>query len=157
MLHGGAWERTPWEIGTYGDLDDQLAWLYLDANLQPRAEFEFQLIPSLADDVFLLCRILGRRTIETQIGRLRGALDCLYVVDYGVAVVFDQEPVGYFRLVDYGIVTYVPDVGPVQCLERRFEVPGTLPSDPIRRAGDTWLDIIDTGLPAQAHSRVEAR
>ena len=147
ILHGGAWEKTLWEIGTYGDLDDQLAWLYLDADLQPRTEFEFQLIPALADDVFLLCRILGRTTIDTRIGRLRGALECLYVVDYGVAPYFDGEVAGYFRLVDYGVVTYVPDVGPVRCLERRFEGPGTTPGDPVRRAGDTWLDIFETGFP----------
>ena len=157
MLHGGAWEKTHWDIGTYGDLDDQLAWLYLDANLSPRSEFEFQLVPSLADDVFLLCRILRRTTIDTQVGRLHYAIECLYVVDYGVAQVFDQQGVGYFRLVDYGIVTYAPDLGPVQCLERRFEGPGTLPGDPLRRAGDTWLDLLETGLPVAARSAMEAR
>jgi hypothetical protein len=157
ILHGGAWEKTLSGIGTYGDLDDQFSWLYLDATLLPRSEFHFQLVPSLADDVYLHCRILQRTTINTRIGRLRGALECLYVVDYGVAPIFDQETPGYFRLIDYGIVTYAPFVGPVQCLERRFEAPGTPIGSLERRAGDTWLDIFGTGLPEESRSTSEAR
>jgi hypothetical protein len=156
MLHGGAWEKSLSKIGTYGDLDDQLAWLYLDANLTPRSEFEFQLVPSLADDVFLLCRILRRTAIDTQIGRLNYAIECLYVVDYGVVglVSDDGEPLGYFRPVDYAIVTYAPNVGPVRCLERRFEWPAG--PDPLaRRAGDTWLDLVGTGLPVPSTSARE--
>jgi len=125
LIHGYAWERTDGRIGTYGDLDQLLAYKFLDANLLPGHEFTHQLVPSLADDVFLHCRILRRFCYRTPLGTFRNAIECLYAIDYGIAVVDGIDGAdGYYRLFDYGTVIYAPYVGPVYSYERNLVQPG---------------------------------
>lgn len=144
LLHGGAWEKSATAIGTYGDVDSLLGWKFLGAEPSVRSEFKFQLVPYIADDVFLLCRILRSTSVETAAGRFLGAVECLYLVDYGVSEAVGSEgiPLWSFRYFEYGTVTYVPDVGPVACLERRPEFPSRILQDVGPRiAGDTRLDL----------------
>ena len=130
FLHGGAWEITEDHIGLYGDIDRLLAWKFLERDLSVGHEFKHQLVPSLADDVFLHCKILQRRIAGTATGIFDNALVCLYAIDYGIAVVHTLNPLDddYYRIFDYGTVTYVPGIGPVECCERLLNdvSPGSL-------------------------------
>jgi hypothetical protein len=120
FIHGGVWEKTTQWIGTYGDRDQRLAWKFLTNDLRPGSEFTYQLVPSFADDIFLHCRIVRERNAVTAIGVIRHALECLYLVDYGISIATDPEghPLGYARRFSYGRVVYAPTVGPVYCFER---------------------------------------
>lgn len=120
LLHGYVWEKTDEWIGTYGDVDLLLAWKFLEADLSPGHEFTHQLVPGLADNVFLHCRILGETSIETEALDFEMALECLYLIDYGITwyASIGGEPIGCCRMFDYGTVTYVPEVGPVSSYER---------------------------------------
>ena len=85
FVHGYAWRKTSDWIGTFGDIDTLLAWKFLDAELSPGHEFIHRLVPGLALDVYLHCRVLRRLSIRTPMGNFIGALECIYMVDYGVA------------------------------------------------------------------------
>ncbi len=125
LIHGYAWERTSDWIGTYGDLDQLLAYKFLEANLLPGHEFTHQLVPSLADDIFLHCRVLRRFFYRSALGHHRYAVECLYAIDYGIATVDGTGGnKGYYRLFDYGTVIYAPSKGPVYCYERNLVQPG---------------------------------
>jgi hypothetical protein len=122
LIHGGAWKKTLSWIGTYGDLDQLPAWKFLSSDLRAGAEFTHQLVPALADDVFLRCRIQSRVNERTAIGTFRKSLDCWYIVDYGVLEVTDMNnnTFGYARVYDCGRVIYSPTVGPVYSFEADF-------------------------------------
>ncbi|HET9252420.1 MAG TPA: hypothetical protein VFP58_09900 [Candidatus Eisenbacteria bacterium] len=119
-LFGYAWTKTSQYIGSYGDLNTSLSWKYLEANLEPGHEFTLQLVPDLADNVFLHARVLRERTVTTVLGDHPSAIDVLYMVDYGVNEVFDSQmnAIGYAHSYDYGTITYAPFVGPVATYER---------------------------------------
>ena len=120
LIHGGVWEKTSSWIGTYGDIDALLAWKFLTDNLRPGSEFTFQLLPSMADNIYLHCRIDRQLTVKTAVGDLKKAIDCLYLVDLGNSQVFNPTggSQGYARGIIYGRVIYAPSVGPVYCHER---------------------------------------
>jgi hypothetical protein len=139
LVHGRAWEKTSEYIGTYGDLDQLLAWKFLESNLEVSHEFTFQLATSLADDIFLHCKILRTLTAETAIGSFKNSIECLYAVDYGIYYM----PGGYRRPFDYGTVIYSPGVGPVYSYERIFLFAG----DPVTLGiGDLELKLIESNL-----------
>ena len=131
FLFGYAWEKTDEYIGSYGDLNTELAWKYLVADLGPGSSFTMQLVPDLADDVFLHAVVLGRHPSSGDDREFRRPLQVLYLVDFGVASATDVygNVTGYYRVYSYGTVTYVPGVGPVASYERAFVSPG-LPLDP---------------------------
>jgi hypothetical protein len=122
FLFGYAFEKTREYIGSYGDLNLDLSWKYLESNLQPGSEFSMQLVPDLADNVFLHVRVLRELTASSALGNLPRAIEVLYVVDYGVSEATDDlgNPIGYFSAFGYGAVTYAPRVGPVASYERPF-------------------------------------
>ncbi len=123
FVHGDAWAKGPAWLGTYGDVDTLLAWKFLDASLRLGHTFEHRLVPSLADDVWLRARVGRVRTITVPgLGTTAEALEVLYLVDYGVSSATDPQGtlVGRYRVFDYGRVLYVPGVGPVRELERRY-------------------------------------
>lgn len=120
LLHGYAWEQNRDWIGTYGDLNQSVAWIFLASGIRPGSQFSLQLVPDLANDVYLHARVRGWRSVETEAGVFRRALDVLYLVDFGVSQVVDLngEPVGYSRSYLVGTIDYAPGVGPVHSLER---------------------------------------
>lgn len=136
FIHGYAWRKTSEWIGTFGDVDTLLAWKFLDADLTPGHEFVHQLVPSLAADVYLHCRVLRRLGVRTPAGKFVGALECIYMVDYGVTQLITPEPAspgestsGWARLFEYGNAVYIPNVGPVYSYQRMLvgagDPPGT--------------------------------
>ena len=120
FLAAGAWQKTVDWIGKYADLNTDLAWLYLENNLTPGHSFTLQLVPELADDVFLHGRVLGAVTVETEAGTYEDALEVVYQIDYGVsqAADIDGSVVGYVRIFDVARVIYAAGVGPVESEER---------------------------------------
>jgi hypothetical protein len=131
FIHGYAWRKTEEWIGTFGDVDTLLAWKFLESNLEPCHEFTHQLVPGLADDVFLHCRILRQVVFRTKAGVFNNATECLYVLDYGIweETDFTGTPVGWSRNVDCGIVVYAPTIGPLYDYERIWPIVGE-PGDP---------------------------
>ena len=142
ILHGGVWEKTADYIGTYGDLDALLAWKFLESDISTGHEFTFQLIPSLASDIFMHCRVLGRGTIETGYGTYKNAVECLYIIDHGLASMQLIEETRYFRVYDYGTITYAPGTGPVLSYERML-IDTTVPDGP--GFGDHRMELIGNG------------
>jgi hypothetical protein len=141
ILHGGIFEKTAEYIGGYGDLDTELSWKYLESDISTGHEFVFQLIPSLASDVFLHCRILGRGTLETKYDTYRNAVECLYLIDYGIYETGLIDPM-YGRAFDYGTITYAPGAGPVMSYERML-IDSSVPDG--AGAGDSRLVLIGEG------------
>lgn len=124
-LHGAAYEKTPAYVGGYGDVDTLLAWKWLEADLTPGHEFTHQLVPSLADDVFLHARVVAWRNVVVPSGSYSRAVEVVYAVDYGISTIVsdDQQVIGYYRWWDYGSIVYAPDVGPVRVQERVLPFP----------------------------------
>jgi len=144
LIHGGVWRKTEQFIGTYADLDTLLSWKFLEADLGEGHEFTHQLVPSLAGDVFLHCRVAGVRRAPAEKCVYRRALDCVYLVDYGVYEYHGPGPgvQGYCRSFDYGRVLYVPEVGPVSVYERMLVSAGDPPGKGI---GDRAFGLTSTG------------
>jgi len=120
LLMSYAWARTLEWIGSYGALNTDVAWKYLVANLTTGSEFTLQLVPDLADDVFLHGRMLAPMTIVTESGTYSRALVCAYLVDFGLSAATDPDgnELGYRREYTYGAIAYARDIGPVFCYER---------------------------------------
>lgn len=137
FLFGYAWVKTPEFIGSYGDLNLDVSWKYLVADLDPGSEFSMQPVPDLADDVFLHARVLRRHRGDRRRdeGRanagMTNAVEVLYVVDFGSSFATDEDgnELGFTRFYSYGTITYVPHVGPIRSYERSLVQSGR-PLDP---------------------------
>jgi hypothetical protein len=131
FLFGYAFEKTREYIGSYGDLNLDLAWKYLEADLRPGSEFSMQLVPDLADNVFLHVRVIREGPTATALGTIPRSIEVLYLVDFGVSFATDEEGnvFGYFTAYTYGTITYAPRVGPIASYSRNFVQPGQ-PLDP---------------------------
>ncbi|UCH83030.1 MAG: hypothetical protein JSW50_11230 [Candidatus Latescibacterota bacterium] len=147
LLRGGAWEKTAEWIGLYDDLSARLAWKFLAEDITVGSEFSYQLIPDFSDDTFLHGRVYRQTSVETEIGTFEKALDCLYILDFGISTVTDLqgEVVGYMRSFDYGRVIYAPTIGPVYSYERWGVEPGDPPTPGFE---DFTTMLIGTGTPA---------
>ena len=126
LPHGGAWKKSSFDIATYGDFDQNPTWRYLTSNLFVGSTFSLQLLPDLAPNLYLRATVYRQVSVETAVGTFQKALDCLYLVDYGVIAVrnLQGEIVGYVRFIDMGRVVYAPTVGPVYSYERLGVEPG---------------------------------
>ena len=146
FLFGGAFEKSDAYTGLYGDLDLDLAWKYLEENLDIGHEFTLQLIPSLASDVYLQARVHAKRFIDSQMGAPFHALEVVYMIDFGVLEILDLDgsSLGYSRAFSVGNVVYIADVGPVWSEERNLYFVGATPTGPIETL---TLDLQDTGKP----------
>lgn len=144
LIHGGVWEKTDEHIGTYGDMDTLLAYKFLEADLSPGHEFTHQLIPKLTGDVFLYCKMLPRRIIRVGGLPYPNAIECLYVIDYGISTFWGVSPggePGYCRLYDYGTVIYAPTIGPIYSYDRSLVEAG---NDESMGVGEKTLTISRT-------------
>ena len=143
FIHGGAWLKTEEEIVKFGDLSPLPSWQFLTDQLSPGDEFTFQLAEGFVDDIYLYCRVDRVLTVETQAGNFKKAIDCLYIIDYGVSALSSSqgEIIGYFRSVDAGRVIYAPTVGPVYSYERLGIQPGDEDS---RGIMDATIDLMDS-------------
>ncbi len=123
ILQGMAFTKTNEFIGGYGDLNQDLAWLVLEANLAIGHEFSIQLVPDLADDIWLHGMIEAHGSWETDEAEFENCVSCVYMIDYGSAGLLGNGPydiLGYYRLIDIGRAIYAPEVGPVFGQELHF-------------------------------------
>lgn len=104
----------------YGDLDRRHAWTYLAGDLSPGSEFSLQLVPALADDIWLHGRIWSVGAYSQDGHTWPNAVEVMYRVDLGLNEEVDEngDPLGYSRPLMYGVTVFVPEVGPVASLER---------------------------------------
>ena len=146
FLFGGAFEKSDAYTGLYGDLDLDLAWKYLEADLDIGHEFILQLIPSLANDVYLQARVHAKRFIDSQMGAPFHALEVIYMIDFGILELLnpDASLIGYSRAFSIGNIVYIADVGPVWSEERNLYFVGATPTRPFEAL---TLDLQDTGKP----------
>lgn len=123
------------EIAAYRESPPMRSWIYLTPDLAPGATFHLQLVPDLADSVFLDGRVVGPTDISTPAGGFDAALRVAYVIDYGWAAVFeDTVQVGRVRSRTRGEMFWARGVGPVLVREtfRPYdEVEGTPPPAPL--------------------------
>jgi hypothetical protein len=116
------------------------------AKLAAGSEFTHQLVPAVADDVFLHARILPDRTVETPAGVFDNVVVCLYLVDYGISTGTDASGVtsGYWQSISYGTVAYAAGIGPVFSYERPLMSTG----DPLPPgAGDLTVGLVERTVP----------
>ncbi len=121
FLSGHYWEKTEGYIGQYGDLSDQLSWIYLDANFEVDHLIRFQLVPDLDDDIWLSLKTLRQGAVTTTAGRFIKTIEVLYCIDYGVGPyrsIESPDEFYYTRYFDYGRIVYAPEVGPIFSDER---------------------------------------
>lgn len=105
---------------SYGDVDLGHSWVYLEAPPRPGTEYSLQLVPALADDVWLHGRVWSVRDRAFGGVRYANVVECLLVIDLGVETVTDEQgqPLGDFRSYIYGRIFYAPATGPVAFQER---------------------------------------
>jgi hypothetical protein len=144
LIHDGIWWKTTDWIGTYGDAETRLAWKFLEANLTPGHEFSYQLIPSATGDAWMHCRVTRTVNVDTPAGSFKGALELIYLIDFGVLEYDLVLPAQYARIIEFGTVVYVPNYGPVYCYERNFVYVGTDTLDV--GYGDRTLLLYDSNL-----------
>ncbi len=120
FLGGYAWEQNDDSIHSYGDGDIDISWIYLEEDFSAGHSFVIQLVPGLANDIFLHGKITSVHPVEVDGVTYVNSVDCFYAIDFGVQVVTDEggDPIGYIRTEHYGIITYVPEIGPVSCREQ---------------------------------------
>lgn len=120
FLHAGWFMKRPENIRMWHPDWDHPTWTYLTADLFVGATFTQQLIPELADDIYLHGTVTDiDATVTTPAGTFEHAVKLTSVVDYGWSEVTDPNGlvIGRTRGETRGHVHYVPHVGPVESLE----------------------------------------
>jgi hypothetical protein len=122
LIAGGIWDRTDEYIGNYLDFDQELAWWYLSEDLTPGDGFTKQLAPHLAEDLYLDVLVMDWFTLETPVGTFERCVPVLYRVDLGLGELRSDlgQVIGYSRTMIYGVIYYVPEIGPVYAFERNL-------------------------------------
>lgn len=128
FLTGYAWEQNEEAIIGYGDIDTRESWRFLDADLSVGHSFVIQLLPSWTNDIFLHGKIMSRPTVTVGGQAIENCVECFYAIDFGISMGMDEngEITGYFNSEYYGSVTYAPEIGPIQGLERAAFIPSDL-------------------------------
>lgn len=109
----------PDEIAAYRDTPAMRAWLYAEPDLTPGHAWRLQLIPDVADSVFLDASVIGSTDVTTPAGSFAATLRVRYDVDYGWLDATDSlgAVVGRTRARTRGEMFYAPGVGPVLARE----------------------------------------
>lgn len=129
----------------YGDLNTEHAWTYLEGPLAGGATWTLQLVPDLADDIWLHGYIWSVEDVALGGRTWHHAVDVLYLVDMGLQMVTDESGniIGEFQSYMYGHTVFAPEVGPVACIERRFIGPDGILQD----GGPQWLESVCVRAP----------
>jgi hypothetical protein len=120
LLHGGFFLKSAAAVQMWQEDWNHATWTYLTGDLTPGATFVHQLLPELADDIFLHGTVGAVGVgVTTLAGSFEDAVRVDYLIDLGLATNTDEmgELVGVVHAEVRGHVHYVPDVGPVELLE----------------------------------------
>jgi hypothetical protein len=131
------------EIAAYRDSPAIRSWLYAEPDLTPGHTFRLQLIPDLADSVFLDGSVVGSTDVTTPAGSFTAALQVRYEVDYGWAEATDSlgAIVGRTRARTRGKMYYAPGVGPVLARETFVPVVESQGSPPPPLVDSTFAEL----------------
>lgn len=131
LLNGEfAYRKSATEIAAWRcNLADTRSWQWLESDVTLFHVFEIQLVPDLANDVFLRGTVTAVEDIDVPAGFYPGSLRVNYSVDYGetICVDLDGNPTGTAHARTTGYVHFAPDEGPIQSFEEfipHFEVTG---------------------------------
>ncbi|HTO92512.1 MAG TPA: hypothetical protein VMJ70_15380 [Candidatus Sulfotelmatobacter sp.] len=161
LLNGEfAFRKTPDEIAAWRcNLANTRSWQWLVSDLTLGHEFTLQLIPDLADDVFLHGTIAAIEPVTVPAGTFSGCVRVDYLIDYGLSQCTDASGnvAGTSRSETRGSVDYAPDVGPVRCTEAfipNAEVTGSCDlGTPVGEPAATASMLLDTApTPARRSS-----
>lgn len=123
LVGDGLLRIAPEAIGMWReDLDGWAIW-YLTSDLTPGASFMLQLVPELADDVFLHGTVEAVGVAVTVPGgAFTNAVEMSYRIDFGLQSVTDVDggQIGTFEAQTLATGHFVPLLGPVR-LEERHE------------------------------------
>jgi len=122
VLLGGefAWLKTAGEIAAWRcNLANTRSWQWLVSNLTIGNTFTLQLIPDVANNVFLHGTIAAIEPATVPAGTYAGCVRVDYVIDYGTSECTDEggTPSGSSRSETRGYIRYAPTVGPVESFE----------------------------------------
>jgi len=120
FLHGGSFMKNATHIQMWQPDYGHPTWTYLTDELSVGATFTQQLVPELANDVYLHGTVTDiDATVTTIAGTFENAVKMTYRIDYGWSEGTDDDNnvIGQLRGETRGHVHYVPDVGPVELLE----------------------------------------
>ncbi len=120
FLHQGFFMKTTADIQMWQEDWNHPTWIYLEDDITVGATYVFQLVPELADDIFLHGSVAGINvSVETVAGLFSDAVKMEYLIDYGISVITDEngDHLGTTHGESDGHVYYVPEVGPVDMLE----------------------------------------
>jgi hypothetical protein len=115
-----AFRKTTDEIAAWRcNLADTRSWLWLVSDLTIGHQFTLQLVPDLADNVFLHGTIAAVEAATVPAGTFNGCVRVDYVIDYGFSICTDASGnvAGTSRSETRGSVHYAPGVGPVKSVE----------------------------------------
>ncbi len=120
FLHDGYFMKTPDTIEMWQDGWAHSTWTYLRGEPASGMSFTHQLVPELADDIFLHGTVTSTdASVVTANGTYTGAVRVDYLIDMGINAFTNEsgDPVGMAHGEIQGHVYYVPDVGPVAMLQ----------------------------------------
>jgi hypothetical protein len=120
LLGEAAYRKSETEIAAYRrDQVAMMSWLWLVSDLTIGNTFELQLVPDLADDVWLYGTIAAWEDVSVPAGFFEDCLRVDYRIDYGESICTDENgnETGAFRSETYGHIHYAPDVGPIESFE----------------------------------------
>lgn len=120
FLHTGYFRGTPERLEMWQDTWLHPTWTYVTAPPLVGTSFTHQLVPELADDIFLHGTITETDAVViTPAGVFTGAVVVRYLVDMGVGEFADEtgQVLGQTHGEISGHVAFVPEVGPVEMLE----------------------------------------
>ena len=160
LLHDGWFMKNATNIQMWQPSWTHPTWTYLTNDLSVGATFTQQLVPELADNVFLHGTVTDiDAAVSTIAGLFEHAVKMTYRIEYGWSEPLpDPVPGGMPRslMETQGHVYYVPNVGPVDLLEEflLLEIdctPETCPQEWQDRVGTSLqtITLSFTGLPAQ--------
>ena len=142
FLRGCAWACSGEWIGSYGDVNQELAWKFLDADLKPGHHFTHQIASDIDFELLLHGWIRPYRDVELDGTTYKGCVEVLYALDFANQPYTSEggEASGYLHLYDLGVVLYAPGVGPIFCRERRRYVQG------LNTMGESRLELLEIEL-----------
>ncbi len=131
LLSEGAYRKSETEIAAWReDQDAMMSWLWLISDIEPGATFSLQLVPDLADNVWLHGTVTGWEDVDVPAGTFH-SLRVDYLIDYGISTCVDGQgqETGSIRSETRGWIDYAPWVGPVKSHELFVPVAEVLSGD----------------------------
>jgi hypothetical protein len=109
----------------YGDVTTGPAWTYLEGDLEPGSSWSLQLVPGVADDIWLYGQVRSVGDWTEGDRTWNNAVECFYLVDLGLQAQTTEggDLLGVYQSYMIGVTVFVPGVGPVACHERHVLAP----------------------------------